>query len=338
MKVLLGAAVIAATLSAASAAETCDQWGQTKSGDYIIYNNLWGSSAATEGGKQCTGLDSASGNTIAWHSTWTWNGGNTSVKSFANAALTFDAAPLTEVTSIPSSIEFEVKYSGTIMANFVYDLFTSSKSDGEKEFQVTIWLAAIGGVGPISTTGKPIAEGIAIEGTKWDVYSGLNGDMMVYSFVPPTPVDGFDGDLLAFFTYLKKSHKFDMSQYLIKLECGTGPFFGTDVTLKVSKYSAAVKTGKGGSNSPVQSSPDDSSVTQEDEKASKEVEGEARSNVDLTGELEDTLSPDDEATESEEETAGSALSPTVKTPPASSEDPSLSDTPILKTKCILRRD
>ena len=325
MQVLLSAAMVAATLSAASGAETCDQWGQTKSGDYIIYNNLWGSSAATEGGKQCTGLDSASGDTIAWHSTWTWNGGNTSVKSFANVALTFDAAPLTKVTSIPSSIDLEVKYSGTIMANVVYDLFTSSKPDGEKEFQVTVWLASIGGVGPISSTGKPIKEGVEIEGMKWDLYSGMNGQMTVYSFLPPAPVDSLDGDLLAFFTYLKKNHKFDMSQYLIKLKCGTGPFFGTDVTLKVSKYSAAVKTGESGSSSPVQSSLDDSPVSQEDEKASKEVGAEARSNVDSTGELEGTSSPDDEVTESEDKTADSALSPTV-------------ETPILKSKCVLRGD
>ncbi|CAI5724863.1 unnamed protein product [Hyaloperonospora brassicae] len=360
MKVLLSVAVIAATLSAASAAKTCDQWGQTKSGDYIIYNNLWGSSAATEGGKQCTGLDSASGDTVAWQTTWTWNGGNTSVKSYANAALTFDAVPLTEVTSVPSLIEFEVKYSGTVVANVAYDLFTSSKPDGEKEFEIMIWLAAIGGAGPISSTGKPIDEGVAIEGTDWNVFSGPNGEMMVYSFVASTPGKGFDGDLLAFFTYLEKSQKFDMSQYLIKVECGTEPFVGTDVTLKVSKYSAAVETGKGGSSAPAAagSSLGDSPVSQEEEtgaSSEKEVEegtpvpddnatkGSPEEEVTGPGPEEEEETPDlgGGSTTGEEEPAETpdpALSPAVETPPASSEDPSLPDTPILKTKCIVRRD
>ncbi|KAK1935134.1 Xyloglucan-specific endo-beta-1 [Phytophthora citrophthora] len=258
MKVFFAAALTAAAVSAVSAADFCDQWGQAKSGNYIIYNNLWGSSAATGGGKQCTGLDSGSGDTVSWHTKWSWQGGDKSVKSFANAALEFDPVPLTEVKSIPSTMSYTVKYSGNVVADVAYDLFTSSTAKGEKEFEIMIWLAAIGGAGPISSTGKAI-DTTTIAGTEWSVYKGPNGQMMVYSFVASKQVENFEGDLMEFFNYLTKSQSFKTSQYLIKVECGTEPFVGTDVSMTVSKYSATVNTGKGGSTTPAQSG--DSSST-----------------------------------------------------------------------------
>lgn len=258
MKVFFAAALTAAAVSVASAADFCDQWGQVKSGNYIIYNNLWGSSAATGGGKQCTGLASGSGDTVSWHTKWSWQGGDKSVKSFANAALEFDPVPLTEVKSIPSTMSYTVKYSGNVVADVAYDLFTSSTAKGEKEFEIMIWLAAIGGAGPISSTGKAI-DTTTIAGTEWSVYKGPNGQMMVYSFVASKQVENFEGDLMEFFNYLTKSQSFKTSQYLIKVECGTEPFVGTDVSMTVSKYSAAVNTGSGGSTTPTQSG--DSSST-----------------------------------------------------------------------------
>ncbi|ETL30571.1 hypothetical protein L916_16495 [Phytophthora nicotianae] len=245
-------------MSAAYAEEFCDQWGKTTSGNYIIYNNLWGSSAATGGGKQCTSLNSGSGDTVSWQTTWSWQGGDKEVKSYANAALEFEPVPLTEVKSIPSTMSYKVKYSGKVVADVAYDLFTSSTAKGEKEFEIMIWLAAIGGAGPISSTGKAI-DTTTIAGNEWSVYSGPNGQMMVYSFVASKQVENFEGDLMEFFNYLVKSQKFKTSQYLIKVECGTEPFVGNDVTMTVSKYSATVNTGSGGGSTPTQSG--DSSST-----------------------------------------------------------------------------
>ncbi|ETL83799.1 hypothetical protein L917_16320 [Phytophthora nicotianae] len=258
MKVFFAAALTAAAMSAAYAEEFCDQWGKTTSGNYIIYNNLWGSSAATGGGKQCTSLNSGSGDTVSWQTTWSWQGGDKEVKSYANAALEFEPVPLTEVKSIPSTMSYKVKYSGKVVADVAYDLFTSSTAKGDKEFEIMIWLAAIGGAGPISSTGKAI-DTTTIAGNEWSVYSGPNGQMMVYSFVASKQVENFEGDLMEFFNYLVKSQKFKTSQYLIKVECGTEPFVGNDVTMTVSKYSATVNTGSGGGSTPTQSG--DSSST-----------------------------------------------------------------------------
>ncbi|RLN44630.1 hypothetical protein BBJ29_001170 [Phytophthora kernoviae] len=246
MKVFFAAAS-AAVLSTAFAADFCDQWGTATSADYIIYNNLWGKADATSG-KQCTGLDNGSGTTVSWHTTWSWQGGDKKVKSYANAALEFDAVQLSGIKSIPSTMEYEVSYKGTVVADVAYDLFTTSKPAGEdtvKEFEIMIWLAAIGGAGPISSTGSAI-EKTTIAGNEFSVYSGPNGDMMVYSFVADKQINSFDGDLMEFFNYLVKSQKFDPKQYLFKVECGTEPFVGTDVKMTVSKYSAVVNTGASG--------------------------------------------------------------------------------------------
>lgn len=90
------------TKSLTRRADFCDQWGSTTTGSYIIYNNLWGQSYDTSG-KQCTGVDSLSGSTIAWHTSWSWSGASSQVKSFANVALQFTAKTLSSIRSIESS-------------------------------------------------------------------------------------------------------------------------------------------------------------------------------------------------------------------------------------------
>lgn len=58
-------------------ADSCGQWDSVETGNYIVYNNLWGQEDA-DSGSQCFGVDSLSGNNIAWHakyvSSLTWSG------------------------------------------------------------------------------------------------------------------------------------------------------------------------------------------------------------------------------------------------------------------------
>ncbi|CAI5729340.1 unnamed protein product [Peronospora farinosa] len=100
------------------------------------------------------------------------------------------------------------------VADVAYDLFTSSTPRGKKENEIMIWLAAIGGALPI----------------------GANRDYSDHR--RPAQVSAFRGYLMEFFHYVK----LNTNQYLIKVECGTEPFVGTYVTLKVSHYSAAIVT------------------------------------------------------------------------------------------------
>lgn len=88
-----------------------------------------------------------------------------------------------------------------------------------------VWLAAIGGAGPISSTGSAIAT-VTINDVSFKLYSGPNGDTTVYSFVAVDEATDFSGDLLDFFTYLIDNEGFSNSQFITTLEAGTEPFTG----------------------------------------------------------------------------------------------------------------
>lgn len=121
-------------------------------------------------------------------------------------------------------------YTGTsIVADVSWDMFTSSSATGTNEFEIMVWLAALGGAGPISSTGSPVAT-TTINGVSFDLYSGPNGDTTVYSFVAASEATSFDGDLLDFFTYLEENESFSSSQYITTLEAGTEPFTGKHIS------------------------------------------------------------------------------------------------------------
>ncbi|CAG8925613.1 unnamed protein product [Penicillium salamii] len=231
-----GSAASLPTKTLARRADFCDQWGSVTTGSYIVYNNLWGQSYDTSG-KQCTGVDSLNGNDIAWHTSWSWSGASTQVKSYANVALNFSARKLSAVKSIKSNFNWS-NSNNNVVADVAYDLFTSSTADGDEEYEIMIWLAALGGAGPISSTGSAIAT-TNINGVNWKLYSGPNGQMTVYSFVAESTVTDFSGDLLKFFTYLEQNQGLSSNQYLTHVQAGTEPFTGS-ADLKVSSYSAVV--------------------------------------------------------------------------------------------------
>ncbi|UIZ20692.1 hypothetical protein KXD40_000447 [Peronospora effusa] len=117
---------------------------------------------------------------------------------------------LSKVKAINSRMDYTVfNNERDTVADVAYDLFTSSTPRGKKENEIMIWLAAIGE-------------------RRHDVYS----------FVATQQVSAFSGNLMEFFQYVK----LNTNQYLIKVECGTEPFVGTNVTLKVSHYSATIVT------------------------------------------------------------------------------------------------
>jgi xyloglucan-specific endo-beta-1,4-glucanase len=133
-------------------------------------------------------------------------------------------------------------YTGTsIVADVAYDLFTSSTASGSSEYEIMIWLAALGGAGPISSTGSAIAT-VTVAGTSFKLYKGPNGSTTVYSFVASSEATSFSGDLLDFFTYLVDNEGFSSSQYLTTLEAGTEPFTGTSAVFTTSAYSASIST------------------------------------------------------------------------------------------------
>lgn len=113
MKITLSSAVAVLLASCAVAAPTptattvekrastfCGQWDSVTTGAYTLYNNLWGESSGS--GSQCTTYTSLSSNVLKWSTSWSWSGGSSSVKSYANARITVNKA-LSAISKIPST-------------------------------------------------------------------------------------------------------------------------------------------------------------------------------------------------------------------------------------------
>jgi xyloglucan-specific endo-beta-1,4-glucanase len=131
-------------------------------------------------------------------------------------------------------------YTGSnIVADVSYDMFTSSTASGANEYEIMVWLAALGGAGPISSAGSTVATP-TIGGVSFKLYSGLNGDTTVYSFVATSQTASFSGDLKDFYTYLESSFNFPTSQYLLSIGAGSEPFTGSGAVFKTSAYSCLV--------------------------------------------------------------------------------------------------
>lgn len=79
------------------------QFDSVSVGQYSLLNNLWGEHDATSG-YQSTQLISSSGTTVSWETNWTWTGGPTNVKSFANIQLDVGLnQQLSAIASMPVS-------------------------------------------------------------------------------------------------------------------------------------------------------------------------------------------------------------------------------------------
>ncbi|KZL85887.1 glycosyl hydrolase family 12 [Colletotrichum incanum] len=214
----------------------CDQWGSAVTGTYTVYNNLWGASSGM--GSQCTTLTGLSGSNLQWSTTWSWSGGQYNVKSYANAVVNISKKALSAISSIPSTWNWSYSGSG-LVANVAYDLFTSSTASGSPQYEIMIWLGSLGGAGPISATGSTIATP-TVAGRTWNLYKGVNGQMTVFSFVAPSNVQNFSGDLKAFITYLVNSQGLPSSQILQSIGAGTEPFVGSNAKFTTTAYTASL--------------------------------------------------------------------------------------------------
>jgi xyloglucan-specific endo-beta-1,4-glucanase len=218
---------------------TCSTFDSITSGAYTIYQNLWGEAEATSG-SQCLTLTSVSGGSVKWSTSWTWAGGSYNVKSYDNVALGLSTGvKLSTISSIPTTWDWSIS-GNSIVADVSYDMFTAASASGNNEFEIMVWLAAIGGAGPLSTSGSPIATP-SISSHTFKLYKGTNGDTTVYSFVAESEIQNFTGDLKPFFTYLINDEGFSSSQYLKSIGAGTEPFTGSNVVLTTSKYSVSIE-------------------------------------------------------------------------------------------------
>ncbi|TRM60180.1 concanavalin A-like lectin/glucanase domain-containing protein [Schizophyllum amplum] len=228
-------------------AEHCGQWDVVTYNQYSLLLDQWGKDNA-ESGQTCASITSASGDSIAWTTTFTWTGtSDTGVKAYPNLQLDDVSGQIGSISSMPTSWSWSLTdASSDIVANIAYDIFTSSTAGGSNEFEIMIWMANYN-AGPISYTYNaegnptPVAESVSIAGSTWDVYHGSNGSNEVYSFLTSdgSEVTSFDGDAYDFFSYLISDQGFSTSQYLTTFQAGTEQTLGSG-TLVTSSYSASI--------------------------------------------------------------------------------------------------
>ncbi|KAH7137369.1 concanavalin A-like lectin/glucanase domain-containing protein [Dactylonectria estremocensis] len=216
----------------------CDAFGSLTTSGKTVYHNNWGRGDATSG-SQCTTFNSVSSNSFSWSTTWTWAGGPTHVKSYSNVALENVNKPLSAIKSIPSTWTW--RYTGTNMVSDVsYDLWLAPSVGAANKYEIMVWVGSYGGAGPISTTNDTPLATPTILGTKWKLFKGPNGDTTVFSFVAPSNIGNWSGDLNKFFQYLTASQGVPTSSVITSLQAGTEPFVGSNCVFKTSAYTISV--------------------------------------------------------------------------------------------------
>jgi len=215
------------------------QWATENelNGMYTLYNDLWGMSSATSG-SQTTQETSASGTTVAWKTTWNWQGGSNQVKSYANLALNKGLGrQLSQIGSIPTTWHWTYTSASNVVADVSYDLWLAKSSalgsaNSDSTYEIMIWLSTRGGAGPV---GSQIAT-VSVNGVNWSLHKGTVESWTVFSFVAPSEITSFSGDLKPFFTYLENSQGVSSSNYFSGAGAGTEPFTGS-ATLTTTSYS-----------------------------------------------------------------------------------------------------
>lgn len=126
---------------------------------------------------------------------------------------------------------------GTVIADVSYDAFIASDpSAANPDYEVMVWLAALGGAQPIGyNNNSPIAT-VTIGGTSWNLYKGTNS-WTVFSFVATSQVNDFSGDMMDFFSYLIDNQGLPEHYYLQFIQAGTEAFTGSNAWFTVSPYS-----------------------------------------------------------------------------------------------------
>jgi len=105
---------------------------------------------------------------------------------------------------------------------------------GSNEHETMIWLAALNGAGPISST-------TVTSDMLFYLYKSMKGKATVYSFVEHEVTFSFTSDIKELFTYLIKNRAFPSTQNFKTEQFGTKPFTGSNVKMHVSSYSVKVR-------------------------------------------------------------------------------------------------
>lgn len=83
-------------------ASQCGQYTSISTGTFTIATNEWGASEGS--GSQCSQINSLSGSTLGWQTTWTWANNPNNVKSYTNVeSSTTSCKQLSAYKTIPTT-------------------------------------------------------------------------------------------------------------------------------------------------------------------------------------------------------------------------------------------
>lgn len=154
--------VLGGAVAQAAVWESSDQWGTWTTGDYILYNNIWGGGA----GPQTIWANSASN----W-GVWANHPNTGGVKSYPNATR-YVNRQLSSLTSLSSNFNVRVPSGGAYTST--YDIWLNNNA-----YEIMLWMNKTGPVGPIGSFQTTASTG----GHSWDIYRGTNGSFQVFSFL-----------------------------------------------------------------------------------------------------------------------------------------------------------
>jgi xyloglucan-specific endo-beta-1,4-glucanase len=225
--------------------QQCAAFATITAGKYWLNNNLWGQSSGT--GTQCISLNSVSGSTISWSTTWNWSGQSNQVKSYSSAVLGWHWGWMLSNTGLPVQLsanrsiatnwQFQVNQSGTM--NVAYDLWlhtiSNPGSSDNPTDEVMIWPYRAGGAGPAGTLQATVSLG----GSSWDLYRGVVGSWNVFSFVRTSNATSLNINLRDFLNNLVSRGWMSSSKFLTSIESGTEVFIGNG-RLDTTAYSVTI--------------------------------------------------------------------------------------------------
>jgi xyloglucan-specific endo-beta-1,4-glucanase len=122
-------------------ATLCEKNGYWSGNGYEVNNNNWGADSASSG-SQCTYVDSISSTGVSWHSTWTWEGNEGRVKSYAHSGRQIARGnTIAFIKSMPTEVSWNYNTSN-VRANVAYDFFTAqdpNHSSSGGDYELMIW-------------------------------------------------------------------------------------------------------------------------------------------------------------------------------------------------------
>lgn len=224
--------VAGTVVSLPAAADTliCEKYGSTtiQNGRYVVMNNVWGADT-----RQCINVtDTGFRITEAQHSVPT-NGAPAGYPAaywgchYGNCSTGFNPVPATSanMSSITTSASVSYPSSGTY--NAAYDIWfdPTPRRDGTNTgLELMVWLRKQGNITPVG--GTPIATGVSLGGSTWDVYYGNHSGFGVVSYVRTASTTSVNFSIETFYADAVRRGYASRSWYLTSVQMGFEPWIG----------------------------------------------------------------------------------------------------------------